>query len=153
MFVSFCTGAFLTNYINGKKLSFMNADSISCHKINGDDIKLLSDTNRFSGMIMYSKGSSMIEDVVPNETIAVKLALMLLESDYGEQVYEDKPYHVALLDSIWVVETSFMPLPSIEADSSKNDSEMVQEQLIFGGVGHVEINKHTGYVYTIYHTK
>ena len=80
------------------------------------------------------------------------MALLLLESSYGKEIYDEKPYRIALLDSVWIVETSLTP-PSTDIDSPQVDSETKMEAIICGGIGHVEINKHTGEVYSIYHTK
>ena len=125
--------------------------SINCHKITVDDIVRLSSSKQFSGRIMYPKGIRMDQDVIPDETTAVKLGLQLLELNYGKEIYDEKPYRVALLDSVWVVETSLMPAANTENSQVEPDMEL--ETIICGGVGHVEINKHTGEIYSIYHTK
>lgn len=122
------------------------------HNITDDDIRMLSSSSQLSGRISYTSGCTGESDVVPNETIAVKLGLLLLESVYGSDIYEERPYNVALLDSVWVVETSLQPT-EVEENHPKVDSDMEISYLTFGGVGHVEINKHTGKVYTLYHTK
>ena len=77
--------------------------------------------------------------------------MQLLELNYGKEIYDEKPYRVALLDSVWVVETSLMPAANTENSQVEPDMEL--ETIICGGVGHVEINKHTGEIYSIYHTK
>lgn len=126
-----------------------------CHTITEDDIVSLSTAKQFSGRMMYSRNYDPSDRVViPNETLAVKMGMLLLESLYGKDVYEEKPYYVALLDSVWVVETSIpIPPPPSKEDSVKLRTDMEFAPLRFGGVGHVEINKHNGKVYTIYHTK
>ncbi|SEA75006.1 NTF2 fold immunity protein [Prevotella sp. tc2-28] len=126
-----------------------------CHTITEDDIVSLSTAKQFSGRMMYSCNYDPSDRVViPNETLAVKMGMLLLESLYGKDVYEEKPYYVALLDSVWVVETSIpIPPPPSKEDSVKLGTDMEFAPLRFGGVGHVEINKHNGKVYTIYHTK
>lgn len=115
------------------------------------NIVVLSKAEQFSGRISSNNRHPFEKDVLPQKELAVKMALLLLESIYGKGIYEEKPYRVALLDSIWVVETSLMPPANI--DNSQVESDMELEAIICGGVGHVEINKHTGEVYSIYHTK
>lgn len=125
----------------------------SCPHVNIEkDIVVLSAAKQLSGRISSNRGNSVERDVVPHKELAVKMALLLLESSYGKEIYDEKPYRVALLDSVWVVETSLTP-PSIDKDNSQVDSETKMEAIICGGIGHVEINKHTGEVYSIYHTK
>lgn len=150
--LSFFAGFYIANNRRGQNTSVANLNPIYCRNIKESDIKSLSSPKQFSGRMMYHDGQTMDRDIVPNETIAVKLGLLLLESDFGSDVYKERPYNVALLDSVWVVETSFNPSP-LEMDSSKIDPDMEVETLMFGGVGHVEINRHNGKVYTIYHTK
>jgi len=115
------------------------------------DIVVLSKAEQFSGRISLNNRHSSEKDVIPQKDLAVKIALLLLESIYGKNIYEEKPYRVALLDSVWVVETSCMP--PTNTDNSKVESDMELETIICGGVGHVEMNKHTGEIYSIYHTK
>lgn len=150
--LSFLGGLYFSKLRSEQNTHKADPASFSCHNITGDDIVLLSSTQQFSGRMMYSSDYSENRDIVPNETIAVKLGLLMLASVYGERIYDDKPYTVALLDSVWVVETSLLP-PSLETDSLEMDSDMVLQPLVCGGIGHVEINKHTGKIYTIYHTK
>ena len=113
---------------------------------------VLSAAKQLSGRISSNRGNSVERDVVPHKELAVKMAILLLESSYGKEIYDEKPYRVARLDSVWVVETSLTP-PSMDKDNSQVDSETKMEAIICGGLGHVEINKHTGEVYSIYHTK
>ena len=150
--LSFLGGLYFSKLRSGQNTYKVNLASLSYRKIKGDDILLLSSPKQFSGRMMYSTNFSENWDIVPNETIAVKLGLLMLASVYGERIYDDKPYTVALLDSVWVVETSLLP-PSLETDSLEMDSDIVLQPLVCGGIGHVEINKHTGKIYTIYHTK
>lgn len=130
----------------------MNSNSFYPREIEEDDLAVDSSPYNFSARIVYPHEFPEDRDVVYNEAIAVKLGLVLLESYYDEHVYKEKPYHVALLDSVWVIETSLVP-PQLEIDSSEVDPGMEIQPLFFGGVGHVEINKHNGKVYTVYHTK
>lgn len=148
--LSFLGGFFYARIRNGQNTPY--SDFYCCHNITEKDVVLLSSSNHFSGRLVYPKELPENEDVIPDEIIAAKLGLLLLESVYGERVYEDKPYQVTLLDSIWVVETSLLPPPP-EIDNSKINPDMELQTIICGGVGHVEINKHNGKIYTIYHTK
>ncbi len=124
----------------------------SLHKLSNKDIARLSSSDQFSGRIYYHDRVDFCNDVVPNETIAVKMGLLLLESIYGSDIYNEKPYYVALQDSVWIVETALYSEPELKEETT-NDSEMEWSSLNEGGVGHVEINKHSGQIYTIYHTK
>ena len=129
----------------------INPSSNSSYNDIEKNIVVLSKAEQFSGRISYKKSHSIEKDVVPQKDLAVKMALLLLESIYGKDIYEEKPYRVALLDSVWVVETSLMS--PVNIDNSLVEPDMELETIICGGVGHVEINKHTGEVYSIYHTK
>ena len=129
-----------------KSCCIYNHDSID------NNIMVVSSEDRFSGRILYKEKSSSLKDNIHNEKLAVKIALLLMESLYGKEIYNEKPYRVALLDSIWVVETSLV-LPPQNIDSSGIGPGMEIDTIISGGVGHVEINKHTGEIYAIYHTK
>ena len=148
--ISFLGGFCFAKFTIRHNTPFPN--SYCYHKITKEDVVLQSSYNQFSGRLVYSNELSDDEDVVPNAIIAAKLGLLLLESVYGEHVYEDKPYNVALLDSVWVVETSLLP-PHLENDSSGTNPDLDLQSLICGGIGHVEINKHNGRIYTMYHTK
>lgn len=126
---------------------------VSNNNSSHDDIEknivVLSKAEQFSGRISYNKRHSAGKDVVPQKEIAVKMALILLESFYGKEIYNEKPYRVALLDSVWVVETSLVPLADMNNPHTNSDKNII----ICGGIGHVELNKHTGEIYSIYHTK
>lgn len=150
--LSFTVCFTISEFKHKDNVFIMDSNLVAFYKINKDDIEQLSSPKQFSGKIMYLTELPEDKDIVPNETIAVKLGMILLESYYGKQVYEEKPYHVALFDSVWVVETSLNP-PLLKIDSSEIDSDRDFVPLICGGVGHVEISKHSGKIYTIYHTK
>jgi len=124
-----------------------------CHTITEDDIVSKTSAKQFIGWTINSDESLEDGNVVPNEILAVKLGMLLLEGQYGKEIYKKKPYKVALLDSVWVVETSQPPLPSTIEDSVKWGDYIDLFPELCGGVGHVEINKHNGKVHTIYHTK
>lgn len=115
-------------------------------------IHRLPPQTKFSGVLSYKLGNSEKSDVVDNDTIAVRVALAILSSLYGDGVYDEMPYNVALVDdSVWVVETSLDPPRQRHAMQSSSDTD--EAMLVFGGVGHVEINKHNGKIYSAYHTK
>lgn len=114
------------------------------------NIRRLSPNSKFSGRICYNNTTSDY-DKIPCDTVAVKVALVLLSSIYGNDIYEEKPYNVALRDSVWIIETSI--LPPVEMHEEDLDSDFRNETLAVGGIGHVEINKRTGKIYSVYHTK
>jgi len=115
-------------------------------------IKPVSDKYQFSCQLSYVKGGDSDAYRIPNDTIAVRVALALLSSYYGNSVYEEKPYKVALFnDSVWVVETTLLPVNEDDYIDPKTGDVMLS--LTVGGVGHVEIDKRNGKIYSCYHTK
>ena len=128
--------------------SCINPISNSSYNDIEKNIVVLSKAEQFSGRISYNKSHSVEKDVVPQKEIAVKMGLLLLEFFYGKDIYNERPYRVALLDSVWVVETSLVPPAGMDSSGTNFDMDIIS-----GGVGHVEINKHTGKIYSVYHTK
>ena len=149
IFVCLFAGTILGVYISIKGFSISSFDSLPHHHIDEKDIVALSEPKQFSGRIMFPN-DGMGRDVIPDDTTAVRMGLQLLASVYGDDVYDEKPYNVALIDSVWIVETSILPPPFENMDLG-NGWQL--SYLVCGGVGHVEMNKHNGKVYTVYHTK
>lgn len=89
------------------------------------------------------------ETLVPNEYVAAQIALAILGEKYGEKIYEETPYRVICLDSVWVVETS---IPQFK-NNVYDDNNIQLLPIEVGGIGHVEINKFNGTIYCAYHTK
>ena len=115
-------------------------------------INQVSDKSHFSCQLSYVKGGDSDAYRIPNDTIAVRVALALLSSYFGNSVYEEKPYKVALFnDSVWVVETTLLPMNEDDYIDPKTGNVMLS--LTVGGVGHVEIDKRNGKIYSCYHTK
>ena len=133
-------------------MNFYSSSSICHHDLIEKDVVALSTVKQLSGRIAYKEDTSDKKDMVPNETLAVKIALLLLESFYGKNIYNEKPFRVVLSDSVWIIETS-LTSSSQNIDSSRVNHDIERVKITCGGVGHVEINKHTGEIYSVYHTK
>ncbi len=94
--------------------------------------------------------NSYENDVVCNEITAAKIAMAILEDRYGKEIYEEAPYRVMYMDSIWIVETSW---PEQKEENPNSDINTQILELNAGGIGHVEINRKNGTIYCAYHTK
>jgi hypothetical protein len=86
----------------------------------------------------YSKYNGVKPEggVVPNDTIAFQIAEIVLSHIYGEEVIEnEKPFSVNLENGVWIIEGSF------------------SEEYDKGGSAYIEINKQTGEIIKVFHTK
>ena len=79
IFLSFTACFTISEFWHKHNESIMDSNLIAFYKINKDDIEQLSSLTQFSGKIMYLSELPEDKDVVPNETIAVKLGMVLLE--------------------------------------------------------------------------
>ena len=135
--ISLCVGCAQ----KGKALNALNAEI--------EDNIVVGKSGQTSGPLIFKSKSSSIKDAIPDAATATKVSLILLANSYGEKVYDEHPFVVSLIDSVWVVETShYIELP-IHYEEDGRDTTIV----IGGGVGHVEIGKNDGKVYAIYYTK
>jgi hypothetical protein len=93
--------------------------------------------NKVDSLFNYSQylGYKPKNGFIPNESIAIKIAEIILVQIYGKNIYEERPYNIMLKDSIWKIEGSLNP---------KYDK---------GGVFYIELNKNTGEVVKVMHTK
>lgn len=72
---------------------------------------------------------------IPNERVAIKVAMDILAEIYGKEVYEEIPVKISLYkNSTWLIEGSLKPG-------------------LFGGTFYIEIDKKSGEVKKIYHGK
>jgi hypothetical protein len=78
------------------------------------------------------------EDLVPDETTAVKVAEVILESRYGPNVLNQRPFKAKLSDKLWVVRGT------LNCPKGPNCK---------GGVAHIEISKKDGQVTKVIHEK
>jgi hypothetical protein len=81
------------------------------------------------------KGFIPEDGFVPNEKIAFQIAESVLIQIYGKETIEnEKPFSINLENDIWIVEGSL-------------------EEGFVGGVAYIEINKNTGQILKVIHTK
>jgi len=74
---------------------------------------------------------------VPDEETARKIAETVWLPIYGRQVLRQKPYRVKLIDEkIWIVEGTLKGIP-----------------FVVGGTAYIEINKNTGEIIKVTHSK
>jgi len=82
------------------------------------------------------KGFTSEDGFVPNEKIAFQIAEIVLSQIYGKATVEsEKPFSINLENNVWIIEGS---LPK-EYDK--------------GGSAYIEINKQTGQILKVIHTK
>ena len=82
------------------------------------------------------KGFISENGFVPNEKIAFQIAEIVLSQIYGKETIEsEKPFSINLENNVWIIEGS---LPK-EYDK--------------GGSAYIEINKQTGQILKVIHTK
>lgn len=75
--------------------------------------------------------------ILSTDTIAVKVAEIILFNIYGEnQIKDQRPYNVVLKENVWI----------IEGDTNTKDN-------FFGGTFYIELSKETGAILKIIHTK
>ena len=78
-------------------------------------------------------------EAIPDAKTAAKMAMSLLLSNTGNDVFKEKPYRVRLIgDSIWAIKTTVRTEP---------------DQVFQGGTGFVVLNKKDGKVLYAEHGK
>lgn len=122
----------------------------SINNSNNIDNNIIIDSVANMSSRFYGRKQAQKEILIPNEFVAAKIALTILEEKYGAGIYKESPFRVMCVDSIWIVETS---LPILEENNLESRDNTQSLQMNVGGVGHVEINKNDGSIYCAYHTK
>jgi len=85
----------------------------------------------------YSKYKGFISEdgFVPNEKIAFQIAEIVLSQIYGKETIEsEKPFSINLENNVWIIEGSL-------------------KEGFLGGVAYIEIDKQTGQILKVIHTK
>jgi hypothetical protein len=103
-------------------------------------ILFLYEGNNFVGKLPEDVVGSIPPDgFVPDKKTAIRIAKTVWLPIYGKKVLFQKPYKAILIDEkIWVVEGSLI-IPIIP--------------IIAGGTAHIEIDKDTGKILKVIHTK
>jgi hypothetical protein len=96
-------------------------------------------------LIIYTPEISLLETegyippdgFVPDKETAIKIAEAIWFPIYGKKVLRQKPYKVKLIDeTIWIVEGTLKGIP-----------------FVVGGTAYIEINKNTGEILKVTHSK
>ena len=82
-----------------------------------------------------TKGILPKEGFVPNEKTAFQIAEIVLSQIYGKETIEsEKPFSINLENNVWIIEGSL-------------------KEGFLGGVAYIEIDKQTGQILKVIHTK
>ncbi|WP_165044861.1 NTF2 fold immunity protein [Dysgonomonas sp. ZJ709] len=81
-----------------------------------------------------TKGYCPKDGFIPDKETAVSVAEIVLVKIYGKEVLSQRPFLVTLKDNIWIIEGHL-------------------EEDMDGGVAYIEIDKQTGQIRKVVHTK
>jgi len=103
----------------------------------------------FLGLFYSNECLSQRYDLIPNENIAIKFAILVWEPLYGDIIFDSEPFNTSVVsDSIWHV---FGTPPTCEISTNTEGDTVITMQL--GGIPHIYVNRNTCEVIDVYHTK
>lgn len=112
---------------------------ISCegNKNNENEIKnsvKIENEDKTISIDPETKGYSPKDGFIPDKETAISVAKIVLIKIYGKEVLSQRPFLVTLKNNIWIIEGH------LEKDMD-------------GGVAYIEIDKQTGQIIKVVHTK
>ena len=107
---------------------------------NNVEIEYVIDSSLTTNLYEDDFGYFPKEGMVPTPEVAIGIAKSVWTGIYGNKLVEkEKPYSINLEDNIWIVEGTLV---------SNN-----QDQIILGGTLYIEIDKRTGNIIKVFHSK